>query len=112
MKWIIFYDDGTTYSDADGTPFDAPARGVQVIATECQSTGRTFNGKEDFYWWTGARWLGGDQFGLFDYLLGNGCKKVIFGRVLDNQSFQQIIQEAARHPYLPVKSARSPEDKW
>lgn len=113
MKWMIFYDDGTTYSDVDGSPFDAPSRGVQIICHECPDVGRTLNGKEDYYWWNGTRWFGGDQFGLFDYLISNGPKKVIFGRVIDNESFQKIIKQATTHPYLPNKSARSKEDmRW
>lgn len=109
-KWIIFYDDGTTYCDGDGSPFDAPARGVQIIATENSEVGRVINGKEDLYWWNGERWLGGDNFGLYDYLLSNGPKKVIFGRVLDNEAFQKIVKTATFHEYLPPKSARCLED--
>ncbi len=113
MKWIIFYDDGTTYSDSDGSPYDAPSRGVQIICHESSDVGRVVNGKEDYYWWNGSRWHGGDLFGLYDYLLGSGHRKVIFGRVLDNESFRRIVESATTHPYLPPKSARNGEDmRW
>lgn len=106
MKWKIYYSDGTSYSDIDGSPFDAPARDVQVIAIEDSNVGKTFVGKEDMYWYKDGRWFGGDMFGLYDYLIDNGPRKVIFGRVLDNDNFKKIMKLAIEDNYLPTKSAR------
>jgi hypothetical protein len=32
-RWIVFYTDGSTFSSADGTPWDAPRIGVQCVAS-------------------------------------------------------------------------------
>ena len=55
LKWKIYYDDGSTYSDELGDPFEAPARGVQIIAIEHPEVGRELLGKEDFYWYRDGR---------------------------------------------------------
>lgn len=106
MKWKIYYNDGTTYCDQDGSPFDAPGRGVQIVAIEDNRVGRILLGKEDNYWWLNDRWYGGDLFGLYDYLQDSGPKKVIFGRVIDMDSFNSIIKIATTDPYLPKKNAK------
>ncbi len=111
VRWKIFYADGSTFCDQDGWPYDAPARGVQAIAQSHPDVGRTINCKEHYYWWTGERWLGGDQFGLFDYLVENGPRKVIFGRVLDNDNFRKVMQQLIADDYLPPKSARLPDER-
>jgi hypothetical protein len=82
MKWRIYYGDGSLYSDGDGSPFDAPGRDVQAIAVEDAQVGRTIHSRRDFYWWSSIGWWGGDLFGLYDYLLTPGPRKVIFGRSL------------------------------
>lgn len=106
LKWKIYYDDGSTYSDELGDPFEAPARGVQIIAIEHPEVGRELLGKEDFYWYRDGRWFGGDNFGMYDYLLFPGPKKVIFGRVISSVEFQKIIKRCNVDDYLPLKSGR------
>lgn len=111
MKWKIYYDTGVTYSDVDGDPFNAPGRGVQLIAHQNIQVGRMFQLKNDFYWWVEHKgWLGGDLFGLYDYLLDNGPKKVIFGKVLTNEDFQKIYKQADEDLYLPLKSGFLPNE--
>lgn len=34
MRFRIYYADGSTYSDGDGSPYDAPNRGVEVVCQE------------------------------------------------------------------------------
>jgi hypothetical protein len=111
MRWKIFYSDGTTYSDKDGDPFDAPARGVQVIIVEHPQVGRNVITKENNYWWTGERWFGGDLYGLYDYLQDAGPKKVIFGRIIDSVQYHEIVSKALIDPYLPPKTANLPGEK-
>ena len=104
--WIVYYGDGSTYSDQDGPPELAPANNVQVIAIEDGDCGKVLLNTKDYYWWTGETWLAGDIFGLFDYLLQPGWKRVLFGRSIDNREYQRLLARASEDDYLPRKSAR------
>lgn len=105
MKWKIYYSDNTTFCDEDGSPFDAPSRKVQIIAQEHKDVGKFLLGKNDYYWWDSG-WSGGDIFGLFDYLLDSGPKKVIFGRTVDSDLYNDIGKTALSDTYLPFKTGK------
>lgn len=105
-KWLIFYGDNTTFSDQDGPPDQVPSNNVQVIAVEDEDCGRVLLNSKDYYWWTGNTWKTGDIFGLYDYLLQPGWKRVLFGRTIDNHEYQAILAKAGENNYLPSKSAR------
>jgi hypothetical protein len=112
VRWRIYYGDRTTFSAADGGPEDAPALNVQAIVQRDPSphgTGRHVihgGGQRpnrvpiDYYWWDGEQgiWAGGDLFGLFDYLQRPGWKRVLFGRTIRDEVYQQIIVDAGEDP--------------
>ncbi len=109
MRWRIYYGDGSTYSDRDGSPFFAPTSDVQVIAQEDAagpqgriliygdpSAGRsdlgTFCWRDD-----GFGWDVHDTPGFYDYLFNyRGPKAVIFGRTIPTKSFEAILARAVR----------------
>lgn len=105
MKWKIYYDDGSTFSDEDGRVYDAPALGVQVIAQEDPDVGRQLFWEIDFYWYSEHGWFGGDVFGLWDYLATPGPKVVKFGRYVPRADFLRAYHKALKDPYLPAKTA-------
>jgi len=94
-EWLIFYGDGSTYGNEDGAPWDAPALDVQVIV---MSKPYQTQAKEHFYVWDnrgeGWRWYGCNEFGMYDYLMKPGWKKVIFGRKIARADFAHILQRA------------------
>ena len=106
MIWRVFYGDDATYSNEDGSPFDAPALNVQCIVHSDPEVGRTIRAKCDFYWLVGDSWHGGDIFGLWDYLTRPGAKKVIFGRSLAPDEYDAVLKAALTDPDFPPKSAR------
>jgi hypothetical protein len=107
MKWVIYYGDDTTVNDGQLLPADVPKRNVQVIAQEDADCGQHFLRSNDYYWWNGIHWEGGDLFGLYDYLIDPGYKVVLFGRTVTNNEYQTIYNRAlAGSEYLPRKSAR------
>jgi hypothetical protein len=114
IRWRIWYEGGATFSDLDGIAFDAPARGVQAIAQAEPSVGRQINAHRDFYWWRPEKgqWFGGDIFGLWDYLVEPGPKKVIFGRSVKNEEYDAVIKRVLADPDLPAKTARLPEEVY
>lgn len=97
MNWTIYYGDGTTYnSTCDGSIDYAPTRDVQVIVQPCKTTGWAMQHTADYYVWREDmnEWRGTDIFGLWDYLAGDGWKKVLFGRTLRSEEFDEIYQRA------------------
>jgi hypothetical protein len=104
-RWVIYYGDGSTQSSEDCSPWEVPARNVQIIAQEDESVGQRFERSSDYYWWTEEGWRGGDIFGLFDYLIEPGHKRVLFGRSINLSEYQAIVQRAQVTDLLPRKSA-------
>ena len=97
IKWRIYYDDGATFTDLDGSHFDAPATGVQIIASKAD-TEKGFilsKGKTGYYWKDG--WNPCDEFGVYDYLMFHkGPKAVLFGRTIRNEDYFNIVKRATR----------------
>lgn len=111
-RWRIYYGDGSTYSDTDGTPYDAPTRNVQAIISADDAVGWHMHNSEDYYWWhTEMGWVSGDHFGFYDYLLEPGPKRVLFGRSISREEYNAIIERAHQDPYLPHKSAYLPNER-
>lgn len=101
MRWRIYYGDGSTYSDRDGSPFFAPTLNVQVIAQDANTPlgralmhGATPPEKGNFVW-EGDGWNICDTVGFWDYMMNfRGPKAVIFGRSIDSDVFQAILKRA------------------
>lgn len=110
VNWRIYYGDGSTYDDEDGPIPDAPKRNVQAIAVVDEATGFLVLEGHDYYWYE-DQWIGGDKFGLFDYLARPGKKVVFFGRSIPTERYQEIVDRARRADDLPAKSAKSPKER-
>ena len=110
MVWRVYYGDGTTYS---GTVEDTPTRDVQVIAQSSPEHGWTATAGTDYYVWRSGRWFGVDKFGLYDYLIEPGWKKVLFGRTLTSQEYNAVWQRMMSDPDMPPKTGGpKKERKW
>ena len=70
--WVIWYDDGSSYSNLDGSAVNAPRRGCEAIAMVDPDTGRSIDWGRDWYWLSDAGWLSGDCYGVLDFLDGKG----------------------------------------
>jgi len=105
MDWKIYYGDGTTFSRNDGDPGEAPARDVQVIAQSSREHGWTAWSGRDYYIWRDGQWFGVDLFGLYDYLVEPGWKRVLFGRTLVRAEYDLVWQRMMADPELPEKTA-------
>lgn len=89
-KWKIWYDDGTTFSSADGTPSQAPLDGiVGIVEWHDDKAQRPYWGS-DFYHWTGDGWRAGNQADLERWLRGF-CKEVKYGRWIPQTLWDKII---------------------
>ncbi len=110
LTWRVYYGDGTSFDSSDGRPAEAPGRNVQVIVMPDERTGRYLQCMHDFYVWRG-RWVGVDQYGLWDYLADPGWARVLFGRTIEHDTFSRIYQDAKRDPDFPQKSGRLPKER-
>jgi len=107
MRWRIYYGDGTHYGDSDA--FAAPARNVQMVAVADPDHGWYLCRSNDFYWYLdNDTWQGGDIFGLWDYMIEPGMKKVLFGRTVTNAEFEAILMRAYNDPDIPQKTGWRP----
>lgn len=106
LLWRVFYGDGSTFSNEDGTPAEAPPVNVQAIAQAADpGIGRRICSRFDFYWFDRQEWHGSDLFGLFDYLQRVSPSIVKFGRVLPRLEFEAILNRAVTDSALQPKVA-------
>lgn len=113
MKWIIYYGDGSRYTNEDGVPELAPKRNVQAIAVADDKVGRRIERSNDFYVYVPDRgiWRGVEQFGLYDYMIDDGFKIVLFGRTLADKEYSDVWHRATHDTELPLKSAFTPDER-
>jgi hypothetical protein len=98
----IYYDDGKTYS---GKPFDAPALGVVVIVEKDAEHGRRIVSGGDYFVYRDDRWFAVDFIGMLDYLIQPGAKRVLIGRMISNERWNQIYNAAENDTDFPARTA-------
>lgn len=87
LRWRIYYADGSTFDSTEGGAEKAPALGVvSIVMLRDNSQGQ---------------WYGGDQYGLTQYLIEPGWKRVLLGRTLPDDEFVEISGRAANDPDFP-----------
>lgn len=112
FAWRVYYGDGTVFDPGMGSPYDAPARNVQMVAVADPEHGWYLCRGTDFYWLLdNGGWRGGDIFGLWDYLIEPGPRKVLFGRSVTHDEFEAILLRALNDPEMPQKTAWR-EGEW
>jgi len=95
-KWRIYYDDGSTFSDDDGAPHEAPPFGF-ICAVGYDETGARYimHGWDHYCWDHAAQqWWGMDQHGLIDRLARNLVYAYKQGRTVTKSRFQELMQLA------------------
>ena len=114
--WIIWYADGTNYSNLDGPPELAPRSDVLCIAAYSPDHGRMiWHGTDYFIWeyqWPPAEWVSVDREGLADYLDRSGSVKIrLRGRHVPPGIFWAIYNRANLDPRLPPRSSYDPRER-
>ena len=108
MNWRIYYGDGSTFSEEDGTPAHAPGRNVQAIVLRYPSVEgqRIILQGFDYYTWDEGGiwdgWNGRDEGGLYDYLGEPGFKVVKQGRTIPDEKYHEILEAAINDPDIPL----------
>ena len=99
MKWRIFYADGSTFSNEDGRPEDAPGLGVEVInqVHEDSHVGAYQQHGGEYYIWYSNKWWACDELAYFEYIFVDKFphgKVALRGKMLDNPEYNKIIRIA------------------
>lgn len=108
----IYYGDGSVY---EGPPADIQ----QVVDVQCivhsdlrnspYETGRSVMHSFDFYVYGEGQWIGiNGLVDLVDHVLFRPIEKVVKGRMIPNQKFEDILERATRDKGLPRKSNDNP----
>lgn len=95
----IYYNNGETYSEQNGTPEDAPGLGVIVIVQKHPDTreGSYLQHRADYYIWADSRWWACDLFRLWQYWFVQKYdhpKISLAGETIQNDLYSQIVRTA------------------
>jgi len=119
-NWRIYYGDGSTFDSEQGAPDKAPGLNVQAIVQRDPSPHgvgrfvihgggqRPNRAPIDYYCYDSEQgiWQGCDLFGLWDYLVRPGWKRVLFGRTINDETYQRIITAAGDDKDFDYGAAR------
>lgn len=109
--WIVFYEDGSSFSSLDGEPWEAPREYVQCIAVAHISCGNYILSEQDYYCWhfDEKEWLPHDFTGLLQYLKKPGSQKtVLLGYWINRERYHRMRADARKDPRLPKVTASPP----
>lgn len=93
IEWRIYYDDGTTFSNLDGSPEEAPPFGFICAVGYDETNSRYIMHGWDHYCWDveSNQWWGMDTFGLIDRLSRNLIVAYKQGRTVSKTRFTEIM---------------------
>ncbi len=97
-RWRIYYGDGSTFSDRDGSPYDAPGGNVQVICCEYDNGTAPPISASNLYRWETKSWMNCDFMDLPQYFLTHpGPQKIIMGREMEDKAdFLKVLERAIK----------------
>lgn len=105
LKWRIYYDNGSTFSNTDGDFKDAPSDGVLGVVEKDEDVGRCVYWSKEFYFILPDGTLGfSDDLGPF--LRGLGIIK--FGRWTGKKPWAEAIKKMAEDQDFPAKNSKFP----
>jgi len=109
VDWLILYDDGSTFTNLDGAPHEAPRSGVMQTFYMDDATGVSVESSPIGHWiWKRNRWFGvDDHMGFWDYLFHYPEPCVaIFGRTLHNEEWERRVHEQT------IELMKMPKSAW
>ena len=91
-RWIIYYEDFSTFSCDDGSPWDAPRLAVMAIASYSEKVGFYWIYSSDYFYYEIDRggWHKADQFTVWDHLVRAKQPLVLFGRMMSDKGWDEL----------------------
>ena len=102
MNWKVYYSDGSTYT---GSVEIAPVLEVLLIVERDEKHGRKIVSGGDFYTFHNGRWQSVDYFGMIQYLVRPGLKRVLVGVMTDSDTWNDTVRRARNDPDFPDQTA-------
>lgn len=114
LTWAIYYDDGSRFTDEDGSAFEAPRTGVQIIAQADPSMGWELVSSADYYYFEPDRrgWYVADLFTVWDVLIRAPRPLILFGRMVSEDEFRAITLRVLDELPTPKTAWRRGEPSW
>ena len=103
--WRVYYDDGSTFDNSEGSPEDAPSEGF-ICAVGYDETGKRYilHGWNYVHWDRDtSQWWGMDEAGLHDRLRRNLVYAYKEGRTVTRTAFQDIMRRAHEDKDFPLR---------
>ena len=107
MDWKIRYGDGSTFTNKQGTPRDAPVWDCQTVQEATGKEGVLRLHSKAYYWFDDdlGQWACGDFVGMLDFVLRTTSVKV--GRNMRTEDFETLWTDVVNDPDFPSKSQRN-----
>ena len=105
LNWRIYYEDGSTFSNQEGSPEAAPPFGF-VCAVGYDETGTRYimHGWDHYCFdLNSIQWWGMDLCGVFDRLSRNLVFAYKQGRTVTKSEFKAIMSRASNDPDFPME---------
>ena len=115
MNWRIYYDGGRVFTSEDGTPWDAPRTGVQIIVQEHDRVGwEILNSADEYYYEADKRgWYEAKGFTFYEHLIRAKRPLIVFGRMVSNAEYSALLtQVKADLPKPKTGQLRTERDGW
>jgi hypothetical protein len=112
-RWIVWYDDFSSFCSDDYEPWEIPRDGVICIAVERDSCGRYLISSRSYYCWhfQENQWVCHDRDGERQYLRKPGKEKVVLEGYEVSKDFYQEIKHHALEvdDRLHPRTAKGPQ---
>jgi hypothetical protein len=104
LRWKIYYGDGTTFTNLQGSPDEAPAFDVQFVTQRCgDDTKRdTLQQADYFVMLESGVWVGSDIIGILDKLIHRiPFSGLLVGRWIEKDAYMGLMAKVARDQDFP-----------
>lgn len=104
-NWKVYYTDGSTFSDLDGSPFEAPKTGVQVLNIRDGRKGRRTLKLVDYYVFSPNldRWVDCvDSAAAMMRAAQEPWIVILFGEYIKEEDFEKVLIQAHSDPDFPA----------
>lgn len=117
IRWKVYYADGSTFSNEDGGPGDAPSTGVLSIRQrlDCDhhkdqwlkaegrhnSDGRVvlvLLENSNWYFWADGHWFRTDLLGFLDQAMHCGARYLKQGRYVTHEAWERAMMQVQSDP--------------